>query len=307
VADPGNGERDDIARALARAELAAHRDEAEPSEEARARRTWTAATSGRQAGAAEADDSWSWEPEPDEPLTVRGRRGAGPRVAGQLGRFTGWGWLAAFGVLWGQSTLVLGTIGYPVVGYIVPAIAMEIAGLYTVALWLTRRRWVPLLSGHPRRNAIVLGTVSGALVQLLLLVAQIITLAPGESTFSLATYLVLMVPWFAGVVSLFVRAQDRWRFSLPAVLLLGGLYGAAIDLLFGGDPVQSAVTVLLIGYWRAIISYSSAVLLPALLVASREPPERPAGSAWVDAVSPLAWLLVFFVYVPLVLTVLPRG
>ena len=207
------------------------------------------------------------------------------------------------GVAWGQSSLLIGTLSYPAPATVGQAVAIEASGLLAIVYVLAFRAWAPRLLGHPRRNAVLLGIANAAIVQAIFLVCQAAAGAPGVAVHPNPFIdLALTMPWFVGVVWLFLRAHDRWRFSVPAILLLGGLYQAGVDwflggVLLGGAPIGSAIVLLLAVYfWQFVVVYSSILLPSALLVGTTPAPERAPGSRWADAVIPLGWLLPYGFY-----------
>ena len=227
------------------------------------------------------------------------------------GRLRPLAWITLLGIAWGQSSLLIGTLLSPGPETVGQAISIELTGLLTVAYVLAARAWMPHLGGHPRRNALALGMLNAAIVEVLLIAGRALSGGEGVGFYpDLAIDLVLVLPWYAGVLWLFLRAHDRWRFSVPAVLLLGGLYEAGADwllrgVLLGGIPIGPAIVLLVVfQFWQFVVVYSSIVLPPALLVGAAPLPERSAGSPWADAVVPLAWLLPYSFYVVAVLSLL---
>jgi len=207
--------------------------------------------------------------------------------------------------------LLVGTLGSPAPASVAQAVAIEISGLLTIGYVLAVRVWAPRLLAHPRRNAALLGIVNAAIVETIFLACQVVSGAEGVAAHpNLLVDLALRLPWYAGLVVLFVRAHDRWRFSVAAVLLLGGLYAAGADwllgaILLGGAPIGPALVYLVVIYfWQFVVVYSSIVLPPALLVSAAAAPERAPGSRWADAVFPLGWLLPYAMYLVVALSLL---
>jgi hypothetical protein len=220
-------------------------------------------------------------------------------------------WITLLGVAWGQSSLLIGTLSSPAPATVGQAVAIEVSGLLTVVYVLSFRAWAPRLVGRARRNAVLLGVANAAIVQLIFVSCQAAVGAEGVAVHpNPFLALVVTMPWFAGVVWLFLRAHHRWRFSVPAVLLLGGLYQAGVDwllagVLLGGAPIGPAIVLLLAVYfWQFVVVYSSIVLPPALLVRAAPVREHAPGSRWADAVFPLGWLLPYAIYLVAVLSLL---
>ncbi len=134
--------------------------------------------------------------------------------------------------------------------------------------------------------------------------------------------LALTMPWYAGMVVLFTRAQRRRKFPLATVLLLGALYEVGADGLVGGqiipwisgkpvDFVGSWVLLVGLAFWQFIPVYSSMVLAPAWVLedapaarADKDHPKmkgKPGGRGWLDALTPLIWLAPYTIYVIIVM------
>jgi len=242
--------------------------------------------------------------------TILGAMATQPRPPdpARLGRLA---WVALLGVAWGQSSLIIGTLGSPAPESVAQAVAIETSGLLTIAYVLAFRLWAPRLLAHPRRNAALLGIVNAAIVETIFLACQVAFGVEGIAAHpNLLVGLALRMPWYAGLVVLFVRAHDRWRFSVAAVLLLGGLYASGVDwllgaVLLGGAPIGPALVYLVtIYFWQFVVVYSSIVLPPALLIRTTPAPEHAPGSRWADAVFPLGWLLPYAMYLVAVLSLL---
>jgi hypothetical protein len=110
-----------------------------------------------------------------------------------------------------------------------------------------------------------------------------------------------------------VRVHRRWHFSVPAVLLLGGLYKAGVDwllgrVLIGGAAIGPALVLLVaIDFWQYVVAYSPIVLPSALLVSASPAIEGPPGSRWADAVMPLGWLLPYAMFLRAAASLLPAA
>lgn len=217
-------------------------------------------------------------------------------------------------------------------------LSILLSGVYTLLLYWTRSRWLPRLADRPLRNAIILGSINAAVIETLFLVIEKIMGASGVAAHpNLALDLVLTMPWYIGMVIIFVRVQQIRRFSPWIVLLLGGIYEIGADGMvggtFGGDVFTPAFWVILptLYWWLFIPVYSSMVLPPAWVIEQVSPPRdvehrqttnerknwfqralaaytrwitpQPAGPAWRDALRPLLWLLPFVCYLAIFLLV----
>ena len=75
--------------------------------------------------------------------------------------------LGKAGTVWGFiSAIIIGTAD-PTLENQTLGIAIVLSGLYTLALYATRRWWLPLLTGKPVRNAMLLGIFNAAVIETL--------------------------------------------------------------------------------------------------------------------------------------------
>jgi hypothetical protein len=230
------------------------------------------------------------------------------------------GILLGLGIAWGQIVLVLGTLSEPTPENQTLCFAIEAAGLYTLLLYATRRIWLPALSSRPLLSAAALGVFNAALIEAEFWAFERLFGASGvaASPNLLVDWLVTM-PWYIGMVVLFVRGQRRSRFGAVTLLLLAGLYELAADGVIGGQLVPLAMGepvdllaawgfLILIAFWEFVLVYSSMLLPPAwILEAGRaaapagEVEAGRAGPRWRDALLPLAWAAPYSAYLAAVL------
>lgn len=228
-------------------------------------------------------------------------------------------WVVVAGLLWGEALLLLTAIDAPTSNNVAYLFSISGSGLYTLTLYALRRRWLPLLTAHPLRNAALLGMVNAAYVEALFLAIQNALGAQGIAAASdlLLDWLITM-PWYVGMVIIFVRVQARWRFSAAVVLLLGAIYETGADGIVAGqviptllgdriDLLEAWKTIAVLLFWQFIPVYSSMVLPPAWVIDTQPPSAaRPSTRAWVDALKPLVWLLPFTIYLIGVLSILSQ-
>jgi hypothetical protein len=207
--------------------------------------------------------------------------------------------LAWAGIAWALLALVASNLADPGPGPAAFLVGIGGSGLLTLLLRATRRRWLPRLAGRrARRNAIALGIANAAVVETLFLAGQRLTGAEGIAADpNLALDLLVTMPWYAGMVWLFVGAQDRRRWPAATVLLLGAMYETGADAVVGGlfggawaRPLASLALVALVAFWQFLIVYAPMVLVPSWVVATLAPREPQFRPAWRDALLPLAWL-----------------
>ncbi len=181
---------------------------------------------------------------------------------------------------------------------------------FYILLFLTRRWWLVYLAGKGKIAAAAAGIFCALVVEVIAWVTQIMAGTTGNVTDpNFWLNLVLTMPWYIGLVIIFVRVQDRRRFSIPVVLLLGGLYKT---LLIG---VLNATTAYILmstqvsfisnwawlaraGFWQFIPIYSALVLIPAWILNTRPVEITPmnAKPIWLDAIRPAFWLLPYILY-----------
>jgi hypothetical protein len=216
-----------------------------------------------------------------------------------------------FGLAIVMFIILLMTLLNPTPRSITVLISMLSSGVYTLLLYLTRKRWIPLLAGRPVRNACLLGIFNAAVVETIFWSWQSILGSSGvAASSSLLVDFIITMPWYAGMVILFVRAQYRRRFSISAVLLLGGLYETGADgivggMIFGHGLFSPGAWVLLaISFWGFILVYSSMVLPSALLISRAGSKPMPSYPSWADALSPFLWLILYALYLAVLLGVI---
>jgi len=221
-------------------------------------------------------------------------------------------WLRIFvvvGMLWGAISLLASIIFEPTPHNFTLFTAIICSGLYTVLLYRLRSYWLPKLQAKPLRNAALLGIFNAAIVETIFWLAEKIFGAQGVAAHpNLLLDLLLTLPWYIGLILLFVRTQDRQRFSPWVLLLLAGVYELAADGIIGGqlmplilgesvDLLQSWFFLILLAFWQFIPTYSSLLLPPAWVVESLPPVENRKRTHPVrDAVMPLLWMLPYFVF-----------
>jgi hypothetical protein len=227
-------------------------------------------------------------------------------------------WLVVAGAIWGQAILIAGTVGNPTPKNITLTVSIEAAGLYTLILFLTRPFWLPLLSSVGRFAAIALGIFNALLIETEFWAFERFFGASGVAASpNLLLDWLLTMPWYLGMVIIFVRGQRRSRFPPWIVFLLGGLYELGADGVVGGQiipliigqPVnllQTWAFLLVAGFWKFILVYSSMVLPPTWILAAAKADERLPRRPWFDAFLPLAWLAPYTVYLLAALVLISR-
>jgi hypothetical protein len=216
--------------------------------------------------------------------------------------------LVGFGVFWGFIVLLLSVLMEPTPENFTLAVSIIISGGYTCILYLTKGYWLPRLVRHPVRNAVILGSLNAALIETVFLVIEKTFGAEGVAAHSnLLVDLLMTMPWYIGLVWLFVRVQKIERFSPTAVLLLGAVYELGADGIVGGqiiplimgEPVNiftSLLLMLVLAFWQFIPVYSSLLLPPAWILETVHPKPSLREPRWTRGLLPLLWLIPFTIY-----------
>ena len=122
------------------------------------------------------------------------------------------------------------------------------------------------------------------------------------------------MPWYIGMVWIFVKVQEIERFPLAAVLLLGAVYEMGADGIIGGvimpaimgtplNLIEYLILSLLAAFWQFIPVYSSIVLPPAWVLESALQAPEPGKKHWGRAFLPLALLLPFSFYLVIMMLI----
>lgn len=215
-------------------------------------------------------------------------------------------------IVWAALVLVLAVISEPTPENWTLTVSITLSGAYTLLLARTRRWWLDRLADRPLRNAMILGIVNAAVIETLFLVVERAFGAEGVAAHpNLLLDLLITMPWYTAMVIVFVRVQHRRRFTVPVVLLLGGVYELGADGLVGGAfegtifHPAAPLFLALFAYPTFIWVYSAMVLPPAWIVATTPAPDDPpATPAWRDALRPLVWLVPFALYLLALLVIL---
>jgi hypothetical protein len=229
-------------------------------------------------------------------------------------------WLVVAALAWAAGAFAISLASDRSPRNLTLAISIASSGAYTLLLYLSRRAWLPLLARRPVAGATAIGIFNAALVEALFLAVQTSLGATGVAAHpNLFMDWLLTMPWYAGMVWIFVRVQRQERYSAAAVLLWGAVYEAGADGMVGGLVVPAILgtgpglvphLAFLAGlaFWQFIPVYSSMVLAPAWVLdaAARctvEPiVSRPARFA--PGLRPFAWLAIYTAYLLVVLVVM---
>ncbi len=216
--------------------------------------------------------------------------------------------LIGIGSLWGLLVLLLSVVLEPTPENFTLGVSILLSGVYTGFLFLTKRFWLPRASKTPIRSAILLGSLNAAVIETLFLVMEKTFGASGVAAHpNLVVDLSMTMPWYIGMVWIFVRVQKTERFPPAGVLLLGAVYELGADGIVGGqifplimgEPVNlltSWVFLLILSFWQFIPVYSSMVLPSAWILDSIPLETQPTKPRWRRGLLPLLWLIPFTIY-----------
>ena len=213
-----------------------------------------------------------------------------------------------FGTLWGFAVLVLSVVMEPTPENFTLIVAIFLSGVYTWLLYLSKEIWLPGLSKSPIINAVILGSLNAAVIETLFLFVEKAFGAEGVSAHpNLFFDLLMTMPWYIGMVWIFVKVQKREQFSPAAVLLFGALYELGADGFIGGliaptfmgesaNLINTLVLLLTVAFWQFIPVYSSLVLPPTWILEAAQPGLTTDKPRWQRGFLPLLWLIPFTIY-----------
>ena len=226
------------------------------------------------------------------------------------------GKIVLWGSLWGLAVLIFSVAMDPTPENFTLAVSILLSGLYTWLLFLTRDLWIQNLARKPVQNAIILGSLNAAVIEILFLVVEKAFGATGVAAHpNLLIDLLITMPWYISMVWIFVRIQRRERFPLPVVLLLGAVYELGADGIVGGylmptltgspvNTIEFLALLALVAFWQFIPIYSSLVLPAAWVLDHADPAAGPEKKGWLRAFFPLLLLIPFTVYLIVLMTAL---
>ena len=220
------------------------------------------------------------------------------------------------GILWGLAFSFFVVLLEPTPENLTLAVSITLSGLYTGLLFLTRKFWLKGFSRKPVRNAILLGSFNAAIIETLFLIIEKAFSASGVAAHpNLLIDLLITMPWYIGMVWIFVKVQEKERFPFAAVLLLGAVYEMGADGIVGGvimpaimgtpvNLIEFTVLALLTAFWQFIPVYSSIVLPPAWVLESSLSPAESGKKRWHRAFLPLLLLFPFSMYLLVLMLIL---
>ena len=217
------------------------------------------------------------------------------------------------GCLWGLIVLILSVLLDPTPENYTLGVSILLSGTYTWLLFLTRELWIKCLIKQPIRNAILVGSLNAAVIETLFLLVEKAFGASGVAAHpNLLVDLLLTMPWYIGVVWIFVRAQSKERFPGAVVLLLGAIYelggdgiigGIILPTLMGFPPnfLKFLILMPLMMFWQFIPVYSSIVLPPAWILDFSSQTNPTDSPNLFKGLLPLVWMIPYLVYIVIAL------
>ncbi|MFQ6012426.1 MAG: hypothetical protein ACE5LS_02115 [Thermoplasmata archaeon] len=194
------------------------------------------------------------------------------------------------------------------------ALGFFASGALAAAAVAGRARLLTLLREmRPRRRFVVVGGLGAVLVETFFWAAEQATGATGVAASpNLAIDLLVTMPWYLLMLTLLWKVLTRYRYTLPQLLLLGGVYELGADGLlasFFGGQLGPGLIVLLPVFFPIFIVVYGAIILPAALALRDElatwprPGEPPSrGRKALYGLLPLLGLLPYALIVgPLLL------
>lgn len=219
------------------------------------------------------------------------------------------GKIVFWGCWWGLAVLILAILVEPTPENFTLGLSITCSGLYTLLLYWTRKSWLKRLGKKPVRNAILVGSLNAVVIETLFLVIEKALGASGVAAHpKLALDLLITMPWYIGLVWIFVGVQRRERFSPAVVLLLGAVYELGGDGIIGGiilpsimgsppNLLEFGILMPLAMFWQFIPVYSSIVLPPAWILELGQDRDLPAKPRLLKGFLPLLWMAPFLLYV----------
>ena len=126
------------------------------------------------------------------------------------------------GIFWGLAFSFFVVYLEPTPENLTLAVSITLSGLYTGLLFLTRKYWLNGLSGRPIRNAILLGSFNAAVIETLFLFIEKAFGASGVAAHpNLLIDLLMTMPWYIGMVWIFVKVQEKERFPFSCCIASG--------------------------------------------------------------------------------------
>ena len=229
-------------------------------------------------------------------------------------------WLIVAGIAWALVGLGISLASDRSPRNLTLIISITASGAYTVLLYLARQMWVPWFARRPVAGATAIGIFNAFLVEALFLAVQTTLGATGVAAHeNLFMDWLITMPWYAGMVWIFVRVQRHERYSAAAVLLWGAAYEAGADGMVGGlvvpailgtgpGLVQHLVFLAGLAFWQFIPVHSSLVLAPAWVLGAAAKrtiePAVPRPARFAPGLKPFAWLAIYTAYLLVVLVVM---
>ena len=213
------------------------------------------------------------------------------------------------GIIYGITVSFWGTAANATEENIAIFFAIVLLGGYTLILYFTRRLWIPPFTGeHTLRNTGWIAFANALLVKITILLMEQI-LQNGTAITGLPALLSLLptLPWYAGMIYLFVQIQQKNHYHWTVVLLLAGFYEFILNLCMNGvvlpwlsgQPItvlDSFLELSLTGYWQFVILDSAIFLVTAWILEKFPSPTLSSKRSFWQVFRPLLWIFPYLVY-----------
>lgn len=213
------------------------------------------------------------------------------------------------GMIYGITISLLGAAANTTGENIAIFFAIVLLGMDTLILYFTRRLWVPpLINEHTLRNTGWIAFANAVFVKTIILFLEQM-LHSNTATTGLPAILNLLItlPWYAGLIYLFIQIQQKNHYHWTVVLLLAGLYEFILNLCvngmmlpwLSGQPItiiDSFLELALTGYWQFVILDSPIFLVIAWILEKFSSPTLPSKRSFWQAFRPLVWIFPYMVY-----------
>lgn len=181
--------------------------------------------------------------------------------------------------------------------------ASTLCGLTTYYVWRHRgkiKARVDKWSKSPRKNFIVIGSLGALWAEFLYWFFEKVFGGSGIAATSNLIYdWIATMPWYIILVAIFWQVAKKYKYSIYEVLILGGIYELGADGFLGSvinDRFPELFITGMVGFPIFIITYSSIILIPFMLVDTNP---KPAKKVWrySYALLPLLGLIPYYLFV----------
>ena len=213
------------------------------------------------------------------------------------------------GIVYGLGISIIGTAANPTSENLALLTSILITGIYTVALYLSRKLWVAHIANeNASKNAAIIAIANAFFIRSILgFCEQLFQDSAGSNTTISFSNFLVTIPWLVGITLLFIPVQKKHRFTWPIIILLSGLYefiaegwvnGLLIPFLSGQqfNLLYTWSDLLLFGFWQFAVLYSSIFLVIGWIFEDLPVPEEEKNAPLWNALKPLIWIIPYSLY-----------